>query len=146
MELLQYRISHHGYSNHNTLRPTQNGHFTEDIFRCIFFNENGCISINISLDFVSKGQINNISALVQIMAWRRPGDKPLSEPVMVSLPTHTCVTRPRFELNSNGCYWWKITARSERQIDGELIIEISWKKRILFYSYSSVPIAPCDSI
>ena len=34
--------------------------------------------------------------LVQIMAWRRPGDKPLSEPVMVSLLTHICVTRPRW--------------------------------------------------
>ena len=40
-----------------------------------------------------KGSINNIPALVQIMAWRRPGDKPLSEPMMVSLLTHTCVTR-----------------------------------------------------
>ena len=34
-----------------------------------------------------KGPINNIPALVQIMAWRRPGDKPLSEPMKVSLPT-----------------------------------------------------------
>ena len=28
------------------------------------------------------------------MAWRRPGEKPLSEPMMVKLPTHICVTRP----------------------------------------------------
>ena len=49
----------------------------------------------ISLKFVPKGQINNIPALVQIMAWRRSGDKPLSEPMMVSLPTHICVTRPQ---------------------------------------------------
>ena len=28
------------------------------------------------------------------MAWCRPGDKPLSEPMMVRLPTHVCVTRP----------------------------------------------------
>ena len=35
-------------------------------------------------------------ALVQIMAWRRPGDKPLSEPMMVSLLTHICVTRPQW--------------------------------------------------
>ena len=27
------------------------------------------------------GPINNILALVQVMAWRRPGDKPLSEPI-----------------------------------------------------------------
>ena len=34
----------------------------------------------ISLKFVPKGPINNNPALVQVMAWRRPGDKPLSEP------------------------------------------------------------------
>ena len=28
------------------------------------------------------------------MTWRLSGDKPLSEPMMVSLPTHICVTRP----------------------------------------------------
>ena len=42
------------------------------------------ISIEISLKFVPKGPINNIPALVQIMAWRRSGDKPLSEPMMAS--------------------------------------------------------------
>ena len=57
----------------------------------IFFNENVWISIEILLKFVLKGPINNIPALVPIMAWRRPGDKPLSEPMMVSLPTHICV-------------------------------------------------------
>ena len=56
----------------NTLRPRQNGrHFTDDIFNCIFLNENVRISIKISLKFVPKGPINNIPALVQIMAWRR---------------------------------------------------------------------------
>ena len=81
----------------NTLRPRQNGrHFAEDIFKCLFFNENVWISIEISLKFVPKGPINNIPALVQIMAWRRSGDKPLSEPMVVSLPTHICVTRPQW--------------------------------------------------
>ena len=61
----------------NTLRPRQNGHhFTDDIFKWIFLNENVWISINISL-FVPRGPINNIPTLVQVMAWRRPGDKPL---------------------------------------------------------------------
>ena len=78
----------------NTLRPRQNGrHFSDDSFKCIFLNENVSIAIKISLKFVPKGPINNIPALVQIMAWRRPGDKPISEPMMVSLPTHICVTR-----------------------------------------------------
>ena len=74
---------------------TQDGrHFPDDIFKYIFFIENVLISINILLKFVSKGPINNIPALVQIMTWRRPGDKPLSEPIMVTLLTHICVTRP----------------------------------------------------
>ena len=80
-----------------TLRPRQNGrHFPDDIFKWIFLNENVWISINISLKFVPMGLINNIPILVQVMAWRRPGDKPLSEPMMVRLPTHICVTRPQW--------------------------------------------------
>ena len=81
----------------NTLRPRQNRrYFADDIFKCISLNENVWIAINISLNFVPKGLINHIPALVQIMAWRRPGDKPLSEPMMISLPTHICVTRPQW--------------------------------------------------
>ena len=60
----------------------------DHIFHCIFLNENIWIPIKISLKFVPKSLINNISASVQIMAWRRPGDKPLSEPMMISLKTH----------------------------------------------------------
>ena len=68
----------------NTLRPRPNGrHFPDDIFKRSFLNENVRISINISLNFVPYGPINCKSALVQIMAWRRAGDKPLSEPMMV---------------------------------------------------------------
>ena len=81
----------------NTLKPRQNGrHFPDDIFKWIFMNENAWIAINISLKFVPMGPINNIPALVQVMAWRRPGDKPLCEPMMVRLPTHICVTRPQW--------------------------------------------------
>ena len=79
----------------NTLRPRQNGcHFADDSCKCIFLNENIWISNKNSLKFVPKGPIDNIPALVQIMAWRRPGDKPLSEPMLVKLPTHICVTQP----------------------------------------------------
>ena len=81
----------------NTLRPRQNElHFAGDIFKCIFLNENVWIPVKISLKYVPKGPINNIPALVRIMAWRRSGDKPLSEPMMVSLPTHICVARPQW--------------------------------------------------
>ena len=38
--------------------------------------------IKISLKFIPKGEIDNNTALVQIMAWRRIGDKPLSEPML----------------------------------------------------------------
>ena len=67
----------------NTLRPRQNGRHFADIFKCIFLNENVWISLKISLKFVPKGSINNIPALVQIMAWCHSGDKPLSEPMML---------------------------------------------------------------
>ena len=70
----------------NTLRPKQNDrHFADDIFKSIFLNENAWIPIEISLKFVVKVTIDNIPALVQIMAWGRPGDKPLSEPMVASL-------------------------------------------------------------
>ena len=81
----------------NTLGPRQNGrHFPDDIFKWIFLNENVWISIHISLKFVPRGPINNMSTLVQVMAWRRLGDKPLSEPMMVRLLMHICVTRPQW--------------------------------------------------
>ena len=77
----------------NTLRPRR--HFADDIFVCIFLNENTWIPI-ISLKFVPNCPVNNIPALVQIMAWCRPGEKPLSDPMMVELMTHMCVTRPQW--------------------------------------------------
>ena len=78
----------------NSLRPRQNGRrFPDDTFKRTFLNETIRISTKSSLKFVYKGLINNIPALVLIMAWRRPGEKPLSEPMMVSLPTHICVAR-----------------------------------------------------
>ena len=93
----------------NTLRPRQNGrHFPDDIFKWISLNENVWNSINISLKFVPRGAINNIPTMVQVMAWRRSGDKPLSEPMMVRLPTHICVTRPQW-VKSHGFQWtWNL--------------------------------------
>ena len=54
----------------------------DDNFKCIFLNENDIITIRISLRFVAKIPIDNKPALVQIMAWRRAGDKPLPEPML----------------------------------------------------------------
>ena len=99
----------------NTLRPKQNGrHFADDIFKYIFLNENVWILIKISLNFVPKGSINNIPSLVQIMAWRRPGDKPLTEPMMVSLSTHICVTRPQ---------WVNIWSQCDHTLDWHRLCE-----------------------
>ena len=71
------------------------------IFQTTFSNAFSWMKIykfwfKISLKFVPKGPINNIPALVQIMVWRRLGGKPLSEPMMVILLTHICVTRPQW--------------------------------------------------
>ena len=70
-------------NNVNTLRPRQNDlYFADDIFKCISLNEKVWILIKISLNFVPKGPINNMPALVQIMAWRLFGTKPLSKSML----------------------------------------------------------------
>ena len=47
------------------LPPGQNDrHFADDIFRCILVNEEFCILIKISLKFVAKTPVDNISTLV----------------------------------------------------------------------------------
>ena len=51
--------------------------------------------IKISPKFFLKGPSNNTSALVQIMAWCRPGTKPWSEQMMVSFLMHICITQPQ---------------------------------------------------
>ena len=63
--------------------------FSDDIFKCIFVNENFLSSIRISLEISPKVPIDNTSVMVQIMVWRRSGDKPLSETMMVNL-TYAC--------------------------------------------------------
>ena len=70
----------------NSSPPGQNGrHLADDVFRCIFMNEKFCVLIEISLKFVPKGPIGNSPTLVQIMAWRRIGDKPLPDPMLTRL-------------------------------------------------------------
>ena len=54
----------------------------DGIFNCIFLNENDRIQIQILLKDVPRSRIYNKPTLVQVMAWRRTGDKPLSEPMM----------------------------------------------------------------
>ena len=75
----------HGITNvFNSSPSAQNGsHLADDIFKYIFMNEKFCIFLRISLKFVCEGPTYNKSVLVQVMAWRRTGDKPLSEPMLI---------------------------------------------------------------
>ena len=70
----------HFESIHNRVLRIVLTHWGRDKMAAIF---------QISLKFVPTGPINNIPALARIMAWRRPGDKPLSESIMVNLLTHS---------------------------------------------------------
>ena len=112
----------------NTLRPRRNEQHFADIFKRIFFNENVWISIKISLNFVPNGPINNIPALVQIMAWRRSGDKPLSEPKMVSLPTHICVTLPQWVKDKTVSLFYLKNGNPH-----------TWERQSLYWARAQVP-------
>ena len=99
-------------------------------FKCIFLNEHVKISIKISMNFVPTGPVNNIPALVQTMAWRRPGGKPLSEPMMVGLLTDIYVTRPQWvnvdvhvDCMSMLCHIVSLLVKPDRQIKG---VEALW--------------------
>ena len=72
----------------------------------IFVNEKIRILIKMSLKFVPKDPTNTIPLLVQIMARCRPGDKTLSEAIMVRPSTHICVTRP--ECSSRQTTYYKV--------------------------------------
>ena len=123
----------------NTLRPRQHGHlFPDDIFKCIFVNENVWISIKFSLNIVPDGPINNIPALVQIMAWCRLGDKPLSEPMMVLLLMHMCVTRPQW-VNSpcNATYFVIFLKRTTLAFCEEKPLEIIILACLMYFSPES---------
>ena len=79
------------------LRPRQYGcHFADDTFKCTFLNEKFWILNKTSLKYVPASPINNIPSLVHIMTCCLPGDKPLSEPIMITLPMLICVTRPQW--------------------------------------------------
>ena len=111
---LSWNHSNNYFISLNTLRPTQNGrHFPDDIFKWIFLNENVWISIKLKLKFVPNVPINNIPVLVQIKAWRRSGDKPLSEPMMDSLLTHICVTRSQWVKVKSFCLSDRLPIKSQ---------------------------------
>ena len=54
---------------------------SDDIFNCILLKKNIHISIKTSMEVATKDPIDKIPSLVQILAWHRTRDKPLSEPL-----------------------------------------------------------------
>ena len=78
------------------------------------------------------------------MAWRHPGDKPLSEPMVVSLPTHICVARPQWVnipyLNCKREIWgvfcdfkiWSCSSAFARPIHHDIK---SWKIRLHYWPF-----------
>ena len=101
------------------------------IFKCIFLNENVWISIKISLKFVPKDPIINFPPVFQVMAWCRLGDKPLSEPMVVNLLTHLCVTRPQWLKNKKECNK-RIKARRK-------LAKIGWDGLLFFTTVQIIP-------
>ena len=92
----------------NTMNPKQIArHFADNILRSIFFNENGCILIWISLQFVPECPIHK-SVSVQVMAWCQRGDKLLLGPIMTQF-TDAYIDSP-----GSMCYkiGWKHCGRS----------------------------------
>ena len=69
--------------------------------------------MKILLTPVPKSPINNIPTLIQIMAWRQSGDKPLSEPMLVDLLMFICITRPQL-VNFGNCF-------TETKFDNDVI-------------------------
>ena len=97
----------------NTLRPRQNGRpISRRHFQMHFLEWNVWILIKISLKFIPKHPINNIPALVQIMAWYQP----LSEPIMFSLPTHICINRPQWDKQIFNIQKWHWNEYCERMV------------------------------
>ena len=77
----------------NTFSPGRNCcHFADGNSKCILWNKNVRFLFSISLHVVPKVGISNIPALVHIMAWHPPANKPLSKAMVVSLLAHVCVT------------------------------------------------------
>ena len=60
------------------------------------FKEKYVDLITSPMQFVANSLIDNIPAMIEMMACLRPGDKPFSEPMAVSLLTRICATRPQW--------------------------------------------------
>ena len=70
--------------------------FADDMFKRIFFNVNIWISNKISLEYIPRGLIDNMSVLVQIMAWPVQVPSHYLNQCWPSSPMHICSTRGRW--------------------------------------------------
>ena len=113
----------------NTLRTRQNGRHFADWHSQMHFLEWKRLNSdwNVS-DVCSKAPLNNIPTLVWIMAWCRPGDMPLSEPMMVSLRRIYASLGPS-ELNFITCTGIHLTV----QYSLEYNLQIYWNG--VYYHY-----------
>ena len=111
------------------LRPRQNGgRFPDDIYNRIWTEMYKC-------------RINNIPIFVQIMAWRDPDHKPLSEPIIVSLLTHICVTQPqcvRYDISSG----WLMSITCRLMSSGRL----SWRCCLIRENYGKFIMSPTHNL
>ena len=98
--------------------------WADDILKCNFVNKYVLILIKISPNFVPMGPIDNKSPLVQVMAWRRKGDKPLHEPMMIQFNDASMSWNGLTLVKPKLChYWWY--HRSFWQPGGHLNIKMS---------------------
>ena len=65
---------------------------SDDVFKCIFVNDKIHIWITIPVNIVPEGPVHDKLSLVEVMAWRQTGAKPLPEPMMTMVSD---VTRPQ---------------------------------------------------
>ena len=79
----------------------------QTIFSKTFLMKMYIFFVKISLQFVPS-IINNVPALAQIMAWRRPGAGPLSKPWMISLVAHIYVSRPYWVNTFKIYHLWRV--------------------------------------
>ena len=87
-------------------------------------------------------QLYNIPALVQIMTWRRPGDKSISKPMMVSLLTHRCVTRSEWvkTYHITRKYWGSSSKKDGLHFADDILKCTLWNKIILHFDLNLIEV------
>ena len=96
-----FTVKLHWYIGSETKWPPFTRHF-----QMLFSSGNVWILPNISRKIVGRIRISNIQALLQIIACRLPGDKPLSEPMGITLVTYICVVRPQWVNTYVIAFWF----------------------------------------